>query len=666
MIPEGVVHVAKLAFDFQRTFKHDVVIDLVGYRRWGHNEGDEPAYTQPTMYAKIKTHPSVAAIYGEKLVASGVLSREELESVWATKRAAMQQVGNPPMPEPKTAAVELPDPDASALSGRIRATLQGLTTIPVEFEVHPKLMPFLKKRQDLLEGRGRGEVDWATAESLAFGTLLLEGTSVRLSGQDVGRGTFSQRHAILYDHRDAKEFVPLQQLAAGGARFDVYDSLLSECAVMGFEFGYSAIHNRSLVLWEAQFGDFVNGAQVIVDQFLAASEQKWNQQVGLTLLLPHGHEGQGPEHSSARIERFLNLCAEDNLRVAYPSTPASLFHLLRAQGRSVSRKPLVVFTPKSLLRAPQCVSTLPELAEGRFYPVLSDGAVDPAMVRRVLVTSGKVTYDLLKERETRGARDIAIVRVERLYPFPGAELSAALRTFPVTAEVAWVQEEPANMGAWRFIRERFLDGDVAGFEHRALSYIGRDASASPAPGSHKVHVREQEELLANRPPPGDRSHEVRHALVARRIQRIAVELYAVVTSRRDVPVGGQERNHRALLPHTDLGLVALHSISGLEPRCGRLPRLQRTTRGTRRGGALRRAGARFPRLPKAVRHALHGRIRNRVLVELDAVPAAGLVQIVSLERHDHSLLVGPVLQPVALDAVARPEPSLGAGVLRDK
>ena len=303
-------------------------------------------------------------------------------------------------------------------------------------------------------------------------------------------------HAILYDHRDAKEFVPLQQLAAGGARFDVYDSLLSECAVMGFEFGYSAIHNRSLVLWEAQFGDFVNGAQVIVDQFLAASEQKWNQQVGLTLLLPHGHEGQGPEHSSARIERFLNLCAEDNLRVAYPSTPASLFHLLRAQGRSVSRKPLVVFTPKSLLRAPQCVSTLPELAEGRFYPVLSDGAVDPAMVRRVLVTSGKVTYDLLKERETRGARDIAIVRVERLYPFPGAELSAALRTFPVTADVAWVQEEPANMGAWRFIRERFLDGDVAGFEHRALSYVGRDASASPAPGSHKVHVREQEELLA--------------------------------------------------------------------------------------------------------------------------------------------------------------------------
>jgi len=494
--PNGVIHVARMAFEFQRTFKHDVVIDLVGYRRWGHNEGDEPSYTQPTMYARIKNHPSVATIYGEKLVASGAMSREDLENIWATKRAIMQQTEGGSLPEAKALPAEPSAVDASAMSGRIRATLQGLTQIPTGFEPHPKLVPFLKKRADLLEGRGKGEVDWATAEALAFGTLLLEGISVRLSGQDVGRGTFSQRHAILYDHRDAKEFVPLQQMAAGGARFDVYDSLLSECAVMGFEFGYSAVHPRALVLWEAQFGDFMNGAQVIIDQFLAATEQKWNQPVGLTLLLPHGHEGQGPEHSSARIERFLNLCAEDNFRVSYPSTPASFFHLLRAQGRSASKKPLVVFTPKSLLRAPYCVSTLGDLSDGRFLPVIGDPSVDPAMVRRVVITSGKVSYDLMKEREARGIRDVAIVRLERYYPFPAAELAETLRSFPITAEIVWAQEEPQNMGAWRFIRERFLDGEVPGYEHRGLSYAGRAASASPAPGSHKVHTREQDELIA--------------------------------------------------------------------------------------------------------------------------------------------------------------------------
>ncbi|MBK5256659.1 MAG: hypothetical protein JJE39_11545, partial [Vicinamibacteria bacterium] len=483
-------------FEFQRTFKHDVVIDLVGYRRWGHNEGDEPSYTQPMMYARIKNHPSVATIYGEKLVGSGALSREDLESIWATKRTAMQQIGNAPAPEPPVQAAELKGVDASAMSGRIRATLQGLTTIPAGFEVHPKLMSHLRKRVDLFEGRGKGEVDWSTGEALALGTLLLEGVSVRLSGQDVGRGTFSQRHAILYDHRDAKEFVPLQLLAAGGATFDVYDSLLSECAVMGFEFGYAAVHRTALVIWEAQFGDFGNGAQVIIDQFLAAAEQKWNQSVGLTLLLPHGHEGQGPEHSSARIERFLVLCAEENLRVAYPSTPASFFHLLRAQGRSRVKKPLVVFTPKSLLRAPHCVSTLRDLSDGRFMPVLGDLTVDPAMVRRVVITSGKVFYDLTKERESRGARDIAVVRLERYYPFPGAELAATLSTYPVTAEIVWAQEEPYNMGAWRFIRERFLDGDVPGYQHRVPGYAGRDASASPAPGSHKAHNKEQEDLLS--------------------------------------------------------------------------------------------------------------------------------------------------------------------------
>ena len=494
--PDGVIHVANMAFEFQRTFKHDVVIDLVGYRRWGHNEGDEPAYTQPTMYARIKNHPSVATIYGERLVKSEAISRDDLDAIWATKRAAMEQPGNDAQPESAEAPPSLPHVDALAMSGRIKATLQGLITIPAGFEVHPKLVSFLKKRGDLLEGRGKGDVDWATAEALAFGTLLLEGVSVRLSGQDVGRGTFSQRHAILYDHRNAKEFVPLQQLAAGGALFDVYDSLLSECAVMGFEFGYAAAHRRALVMWEAQFGDFVNGGQVIIDQFLAATEQKWNQPVGLTLLLPHGHEGQGPEHSSGRIERFLTLCAESNLRVAHPSTPASFFHLMREQGRLAAKKPLVVFTPKSLLRAPHCVSTMADLAEGGFKPVIGDPGIDPAMVRRIVITSGKLTYDLLKERDARAARDVAIVRLERYYPFPAVELAEALLAYPVTADIAWAQEEPANMGAWRFVRERFLDGEVRGFEHRMPFYVGRGASASPAPGSFKVHTREQEELVA--------------------------------------------------------------------------------------------------------------------------------------------------------------------------
>lgn len=491
--PDAVIDIADIAFDYQQKFKHDVVIDLVGYRRWGHNEGDEPAYTQPTLYARIKTHPSVGTIYGERLVRDGVLSQEDVETIWTTQRALMQQPGDAGHHETSSnASPELPDVDAQAMWARLKATLSGLTTMPADFEPHPKLMPFLRKRADLLEGKG--EVDWATAEALAFGSLLLEGVSVRLSGQDVGRGTFSQRHAILYDHRDAKEFVALKQVASGGARFDVYDSLLSECAVMGFEFGYSVANPRALVIWEAQFGDFMNGAQVIIDQFLVASEQKWNQPVGLVLMLPHGHEGQGPEHSSGRIERFLTLCAEDNMRVAYPSTPASLFHLLRDQARTAAKKPLILFTPKSLLRHPQCVSSLTVLAGGRFQPVISDDSVDPAAVRRIVFTSGKLTYDLLKERDSRGARDVAIVRLERYYPFPADEVAAAVQQFPVTAELCWAQEEPANMGAWRFVRARFLD-DVAGVGSRSLRYIGRDASAAPAPGSQKVHAREQEDIL---------------------------------------------------------------------------------------------------------------------------------------------------------------------------
>jgi 2-oxoglutarate dehydrogenase E1 component len=493
--PEAAVYVAALAMEYRQRFSKDVVIDLVGYRRWGHNEGDEPSYTQPLMYAKIKGHPSVGHVYGEQLVRASAVTREDLDATWARQKAAMQQEGDARpfaaitrrSPEPP------PEVDAGAMWGRLKATLRALSTAPEAFEVHPKLLPFLKKRGDLLEGRG--DVDWATAEALAFGTLLLEGVPVRLSGQDSGRGTFSQRHAVLYDVKSAREHVPLNTVAAGGARFNVYDSLLSEAAVMGFEFGYAVAEHAALVLWEAQFGDFFNGAQVIVDQFLAASEQKWGQPTGLVLLLPHGHEGQGPEHSSARIERFLTLCAEGNMRVAYPSTPASYFHLLRRQGRDPVEKPLVVMTPKSLLRHPRCVSPLPELAEARFEPVLTDGGADAARVRRVVLTSGKLYYDLAKARDEQRAQDVALVRLEQYYPFPHAELEQALAPYPESAEIVWAQEEPRNMGAWRFVREQFLDGCVRA-AGRAPRYLGRGASAAPAPGSYKLHEQEQQHIVS--------------------------------------------------------------------------------------------------------------------------------------------------------------------------
>ena len=398
--PESVAHVAALAWEYRDRYKMDVVIDMVGYRRWGHNEGDEPSYTQPLMYAKIKSHTSVGQLYADHLVRSGAISREEVDKIWAEKKAEMQREGDGRGAGARSrAACRWPAApvDAAAMWGRLRTTLSALSTVPADFELHPKLMPLLKRRAELLAGRG--EVDWATAESLALGTLLLEGVPVRLSGQDTARGTFSQRHAVLFDVRTGKEHVPLNSIAPAGTRFEVHDSLLSEAAVMGFEFGYAVAEHRALVMWEAQFGDFWNGAQVIVDQFLVASETKWGQPQGLVLLLPHGHEGQGPEHSSARIERFLTLCAEDNMRVCYPSTPASYFHLLRRQGRDSVEKPLVVMTPKSLLRHPRCQSSLAALAEGRFEEVLDDAGVEPGRVRRIVLTTRQAVL-----RPAEGAR----------------------------------------------------------------------------------------------------------------------------------------------------------------------------------------------------------------------------------------------------------------------
>ena len=495
--PEAVVYVAGLALEYRQKFRKDVVIDLVCYRRWGHNETDEPSYTQPLMYAKIKSHPSVATLYAEKLVREGVLAREEVDRLWAAKKQAMQtegEAGGAPLAAiARRSPVEPPEVDAAAMRGRLRVVLQALGTVPDDFEIHPKLVPFLRRRAELAEGKG--EVDWATAESLAWGTLLLEGIPVRLSGQDSGRGTFSQRHAVLVDVRTGAEHVPLNAVAPAGVRFEVYDSLLSEAAVVGFEFGYSVAEHRTLVMWEAQFGDFMNGAQVIIDQFLAGSEAKWGQPTGLVLLLPHGHEGQGPEHSSARIERFLTLSAEGNLRLAYPSTPASYFHLLRSQGRDAIEKPLVVFTPKSLLRHARGVSSLGGLAEGSFEPVLDDTVGEPARVRRVVLCTGKVYFDLLKAREDARQADVALVRLEQLYPFPAAELGAALARYSPPTDLVWAQEEPRNMGAWRFVRERFLDGEVRHPGGRLPRYVGRPASASPATGSLKKHLAEQEALV---------------------------------------------------------------------------------------------------------------------------------------------------------------------------
>jgi 2-oxoglutarate dehydrogenase E1 component len=498
--PEAVVHAADVAIEYRDAFRRDVVLDLVCYRRYGHNEGDEPSYTQPLMYQKIKGHTSVARLYGDSLVKSGVFSAGEVEQMWAETKTTLDRAYEESRAGAGGRADVLTAPPARRLKPkgtpreRLAEVARAVSTVPEGFEVHPKLKPILKKRAEYASGRP--DVDWAGAEMLAFGMLLLEGTPVRLSGQDSGRGTFSQRHAVLADAATGAEWTPLNTIAPEQAAFEVIDSLLSENAVMGYEFGYAVADPSTLVCWEAQFGDFANGAQVIIDQFISGSEQKWSQRCGLVLLLPHGQEGQGPEHSSARLERFLTLCAEDNMRVANVSTPAQYYHLLLRQMAGDVRKPLAVMTPKSLLRHPKVISTIDELAEGGFLPVLDDPA-GPSRARRVVLASGKVAWDLFGAREKADKSDVAIVRIEQLYPFPGRELGAVLARYPQDAELVWVQEEPQNMGAWRFVREQFLDGRVEGVApQRLLRYIGRRELASPAPGSHHAFQVEQDALVA--------------------------------------------------------------------------------------------------------------------------------------------------------------------------
>ncbi len=494
--PEACLAAMRLALAYREKFHADMVIDLVGYRRYGHNEGDEPAYTQPLMYQKIAQHPSVRKLLGERLVKEGVLSAEEVENMWQSTyqrlvdvqadvkaRPAAEEHGNGAAPTDASTR----NLDTSVPADRLLALDKELHSWPEDFKPQPKLARQLEKRSKLLAQNGG--IDWGHAEALAFATLVTEGVPIRLTGQDSERGTFSQRHAMLHDTETGKKYAPLQHLRDAQASFEIYNSALSELAALGFEYGYSVVAPEALVLWEAQFGDFVNGAQVIIDQFISAGRAKWGQESRLVLLLPHGYEGQGPEHSSARPERFLQLAAEDNLRVANCTTPAQYFHLLRRQALLDTRRPLIVMTPKSLLRHPKATSRLADLGQ-RFQPVLVDAA-DDAQIKRVLLCSGKVYYDLRAQLEQNEEQHIAMVRVEELYPFPAAELRAALDRFESAEEFFWVQEEPQNMGAWTYMQPRLraLLGD------RGIGYIGRPERASPAEGYASDHEAEQARIV---------------------------------------------------------------------------------------------------------------------------------------------------------------------------
>jgi 2-oxoglutarate dehydrogenase E1 component len=503
--PEACVRVAQLAFEFRQAFAKDVVIDMICYRRRGHNEADDPSLTQPLMYELIDNKRSVRKLYTEALIGRGDITVEEaeqalrdyqaqLEKVFQETRAAAEEVaessddvlereGRAAL-SPQRPSFEVPTATSRAVVDRVVASQ---LTMPEGFTVHPRLAPQLQRRAQMVE---TDSIDFGMGEALAIGSLLTEGVAVRMAGQDTRRGTFGHRHIVIVDARTGWQYKPLKQLYDNGGKLYVYDSPLSEFAAMGFEYGYSVARPEALVLWEAQFGDFANGAQTIIDEFISSGEQKWGQRSSVVLLLPHGYEGQGPDHSSARIERFLQLCAEDNLTIAMPSTPASYFHLLRWQVHSELSRPLVVFTPKSLLRSKLAASATADFTEGVFRAVLPDETADASAVRRVLLCSGKVYYDLDAERRSRGVTDTAIMRMERLYPLPRTTLPKALAGYPELEEVRWVQEEPANQGSWPFMALNLPE-----IVDRPLVAVSRAASSSPAVGSHHVHEVEQRALV---------------------------------------------------------------------------------------------------------------------------------------------------------------------------
>ncbi len=507
--PEAVVRVARMAYEFRQRFAKDVVIDMICYRRRGHNEADDPSLTQPTMYAVIDAKRSVRKLYTEALIGRGDISVEEaeealrdfqerLERVFQETRAGTDEEFNPHSAEvihtgQKELAPQTPAMDVDTAISRevVDLVVRSQLELPEGFTAHPRLVPQLRRRAEMV---ATDTIDWGMAEALAIGSLINEGRWVRLAGQDSRRGTFGHRHAVIVDARTGWQYKPLKQCYANGGKLFVYDSLLSEFAAMGFEYGYGVARPDALVMWEAQFGDFVNGAQTIIDEFVASAEQKWAQRSSLVLLLPHGYEGQGPDHSSARIERFLTLCAQDNMTVAQPTTPASYFHLLRWQVHSPLTRPMVVFTPKSLLRAKVSTSLTRDFTEGTFRPVLddraiSDGRIDPAGVRRVLLCSGKVAFDLMAERDKRERRDVAVIRLERLYPIPHRTLGELLDRFG-DAELVWVQDEPENQGPWPFMHQHL---PVA--INRTVRHATRPAGSAPSVGSLHRHEQEQRDLL---------------------------------------------------------------------------------------------------------------------------------------------------------------------------
>lgn len=505
--PEAVAQVVDLAMDFRREFRRDVVIDMYCYRRWGHSEGDEPDFTQPLMYAAIERQQSVRDGYLEHLLKLGEVSREEADRIAEQRREHLEKEFEQTRDSrvvfaPRTLTGHWEgylggnEPDEEVETGigtaRLSSMLERLSTIPADFQLHRKLRQGFKRRREM--ARGERPLDWSAAESLAFGSLAIEGHRARLSGQDSARGTFSQRHAVLHDVRDGRTFTPLQHVSDDQAAVDIYNSPLSEAGVLGFEYGFSLDYPDALVAWEAQYGDFCNAAQVVIDQFLAGAEEKWRRLSGLVLLLPHGFEGQGPEHSSARMERWLLLAEEQNIQVIFPTTPAQYFHCLRRQVLRRWRKPLVIFTHKSLLRHPRVTSELADCAIGHFQRILPDASIDPAKCRRALLCTGKVYYDLLQAREKRDRQDVAIVRIEQLYPLRMEELIAALRGYSDGTPVCWVQEEPSNMGAWNYVKTNASERMLERFPFR---HVSRPASASPATGSSRTHKLEQDELIDN-------------------------------------------------------------------------------------------------------------------------------------------------------------------------
>ena len=505
--PEAVVRVAELAFAFRQTFHKDVVIDLVTYRRRGHNEADDPSLTQPLMYAVIDQKRSVRKHYTESLIGRGDITLEEAETALRHFQEQLERIfqearsdGDAPGASfsdskadvvaqgertltPQVAAAEI---ETAISQDQIDTVIASQLTMPEDFTVHPRLQPQLQRRETMVT---EDAIDWGMAEALAVGSLLMEGRTIRLAGQDVRRGTFGHRHMVIVDKETGWQYKPLKQCYRNGARLYVYDSLLSEFAAMGFEYGYSVARPDALVMWEAQFGDFADGAQTIIDEFISSGEQKWGQRSSLTLLLPHGYEGQGPDHSSARPERYLQMCAQDNMVVAMPSTPASYFHLLRLQANATIVRPLVIFTPKSLLRAKQAVSNKAEFTSGHFHPMIPDPGFVGPQIRKVLMCSGKVYYDLAAHREKHGITDVAILRFERLYPLPFRTLPPALENYP-NAELTWVQEEPANQGAWSFIAMNLPE-----IVKRPVSGVSRPSSSSTAVGTHQRHEQEQRAVV---------------------------------------------------------------------------------------------------------------------------------------------------------------------------